>query len=63
MECQKEHFLEEGSKGVYFPEEEVGGCIGEYNRYLQWKMYNKMVCNMGSIITLSGPTIYPLQPV
>lgn len=59
VECQKKHFLEEESKSVYFPEEWVRDCIGESNRHLQWKVYNKGVCNMGSIIKLSGSNICP----
>lgn len=62
VECQKEVFprgrkqgywVGEGENGVYFPEG-VGSCTGDSNRYLQWKVHNKAVCNVGSIIRLSG---------
>lgn len=62
MECQKEHFLREGSESVYFLEEGVKRCTGENNRHLQWN-YHKVVRNMGSIIRLSGSDICPLLAV
>lgn len=62
-ECRKEHFLGKGNEGVYFPEEGAKGCTGENNRHLQWKVYNKGICNIGSVIRLSGSNICPLRAI
>lgn len=72
MEWQKEVFprgrkeacyVGKGKKGVNFPEEGVGNCTGENNSHLQWTVYNKVVCNMGSIIRPSGSNICSLLAV